>query len=147
MQSIHEWAGYTAAGLIAFRVVHGFIGPRYARFSQFVRGPKTSALYAADVIRHREARYVGHNPVGALMVLALLGTMTAIALTGWLMTTDSYWGVAWVEEVHETLANLMLVLVGLHIVGVVLASFRHRENLVRAMITGRKRVAGQGDIA
>ena len=141
VQSLHEWAGYAAAALIGFRLLYGLFGPRYARFSQFVRGPKTTAGYATDVLRRREKRYLGHNPLGALMVVALLATMAAIAATGFMMTTDAYWGVAWVEETHETLANLMLVLVILHVLGVVFASLAHHENLVMAMITGRKRPA------
>ncbi|MCB1149359.1 MAG: cytochrome b/b6 domain-containing protein [Chlamydiia bacterium] len=147
VQSLHEWAGYAAAALIGFRLLYGLVGPRYARFSQFVRGPRTTVDYAADVLRRREKRYLGHNPLGALMVIALLVTMAAIATTGFMMTTDAYWGVDWVQEVHETLANLMLALVILHVLGVVFASLAHHENLVRSMITGRKRAAEAGDVA
>jgi len=147
IRQLHEWAGYLAAALVAFRVVLGLGGSHYARFRQFVRGPRETIGYAGDVARNREVRYIGHNPLGALMVLALLASMSALAFTGWLQTTDAYWGVAWVEEVHETLANVLLGLVALHVAGVVLASFRHGENLVRAMVTGHKPAAEQGDIA
>ena len=147
MQSLHEWAGYAAAALIGFRLLYGLVGLRYARFSQFVRGPRTTAGYTADLLKRREKRYLGHNPLGALMVIALLVTMAAIAATGFMMTTDAYWGADWVEEVHETLANLMLALVVLHVLGVVFASLAHHENLVRSMITGRKRAAETGDAA
>lgn len=147
VQSLHEWAGYAAAALVGFRILYGLVGPRYARFSQFVRGPAATADYAVDVLQRREKRYLGHNPLGALMVVALLICMAAIATTGFMMTTDAYWGVDWVEETHETLANLMLVLVVIHVLGVVFASIAHHENLVRAMITGRKRAAGAGDVA
>lgn len=147
MQSLHEWAGYAAAALIAFRLFYGVVGTRYARFAQFIRGPRSTAAYTVDLMRHRERRYIGHNPVGALMVVALLFVMSAIATTGFMMTTDAYWGVGWVEKTHEMLADLMLVLVGLHIFGVVWASIVHQENLVRAMVTGRKRAAEPGDVA
>ncbi|MDP3898441.1 MAG: cytochrome b/b6 domain-containing protein [Mesorhizobium sp.] len=146
LMSVHEWAGYAAGGLVALRLVMGIAGSPYARFRQFIRGPRETAVYAADIVRHREARYLGHNPVGALMVMALLGAMAALALTGWMQTTDAYWGVDWVEETHEVLANLLLGLVVLHIGGVLLESFRHHENLVRAMITGRKRAPAPGDV-
>jgi cytochrome b len=146
VMTLHEWAGYAAAALIGFRLLYGLFGPHYARFSQFVRGPKATLGYASALVKRRERRYLGHNPLGGLMVVALLVTMAAIALTGFMMTTDAYWGVEWVEETHETLANVMLVLVGLHVLGVVLASFAHHENLVLAMVTGRKRAAEAGDV-
>lgn len=147
LRSLHEWAGYAAAALVAFRTGYGFVGSRYARFSQFVRGPTQTIAYAGDAVRNRERRYLGHNPLGAVMVVALLLATAATALTGWIMTTDAYWGVEWVEDVHKVLANAMLVMIGLHVAGVVLASARHGENLVRAMVTGRKRAAEPGDVA
>lgn len=146
-KDLHEWAGYAAGALIAFRLVWGLVGPRYARFSQFVRKPSTVAGYLKDMGKGHERRYIGHNPAGGLMILALIASMAGLALTGWMTTTDAYWGVAWVKETHETLANLMLALVGLHVAGAVLASLRHGENLVRAMLTGRKRAPAAGDVA
>ncbi|MGF7161101.1 cytochrome b [Rhodoligotrophos appendicifer] len=147
LQSLHEWAGYAAAALVAFRVFYGLFGSHYARFEQYLRTPVATASYAADVFHHREARYLGHNPLGGAMVMALLAGIAALAATGWLMTTDAYWGVQWLEDTHEVLANLLLALVGLHLAGVLLSSVRHRENLVLAMITGVKRAAEPGDIA
>lgn len=144
--SVHEWAGYAAGALVAFRIVYGLLGPRYARFSQFIRGPATTIGYLEAVIFNREQRYIGHNPLGGLMVLALLGAIGITAFTGWLMTTDAYWGVAWVETVHEIFANGMLILVSLHLCGVLLSSVRHKENLVRAMVTGRKPAPSADDI-
>ncbi|WP_432283722.1 cytochrome b/b6 domain-containing protein [Aminobacter sp. BA135] len=146
LKDMHEFAGYLAGTIIAFRLVWGVVGTRYARFSQFVRGPGLTLDYARDVAGGREARYVGHNPLGALMIIGLLATMGTLAGTGWLQTTDMFWGVEWVEKTHEFLANLMLALVGLHVAGVVFSSLRHRENLVRAMMTGRKAAAGLDDV-
>ncbi len=143
---LHEWAGYAAAALVAFRLLWGLIGTRYARFAQFIRRPGTVAAYLRDIASGRERRYLGHNPAGGAMILALILCMAALCLTGWLYTTDALWGEEWVEETHEMLANVLLGLVGLHIAGVLVAGFRHRENLVRAMLTGHKRAPGGGDI-
>ncbi|MBX3596258.1 MAG: cytochrome b/b6 domain-containing protein [Rhizobiaceae bacterium] len=145
-RSAHELAGYCALGLVAFRVIQGLIGERYARFSQFVRSPVHTLKYLGSMARGREARYIGHNPAGALMVLALLVTVFGTGLTGWMQTTDTWWGIEWVEEVHEVLANSLLVLIALHVAGVILASHRHGENLVRAMVNGKKPAPGSGDI-
>jgi cytochrome b len=146
-KALHMWAGYAAGSLIALRLLWGVVGTRYARFSQFVRSPLAVAAYVRDIVTGREARYLGHNPAGGLMIVALIATMATVSVTGWMQTTDAYWGVEWVEELHEAVANLMLFLVGLHVLGVVVASLRHRENLVRAMLTGRKRSPGAADIA
>ena len=143
---IHYWAGYCAAALIVMRLLWGTLGTPYARFSQFVRGPKIVARYLIAILRGCEARYVGHNPVGGAMVLTLMAVLTATALTGWMMTTDAYFGEDWVQTAHSLSAHGVLVLVFIHLGGVALASFRHRENLVAAMITGRKRKAEAEDV-
>lgn len=170
----HEWAGYAAAGLIAVRLIWGLVGSHYARFAQFIRGPGAVASYLGQMARGREHRYLGHNPAGAAMIVAILITMSATAFSGWLMVEPSRIamlpglpqiispafadddekgeehrdgdGTKFIKEVHETLANLMLVLIALHVGGVVLASVRHRENLARSMVTGVKRAAEPGDI-
>ena len=147
LQSLHEVAGYAAAGLIGLRLVLGLAGTRYARFSQFIRSPKRTFRYASDTLHHKEPRYLGHNPLGAAMVVALLMMVGGIALTGWMQTTDTYWGIEWVAQMHETLAKLLLVAIALHVAGVIHASFRHHENLVLAMITGRKRAPASGDVS
>lgn len=135
----HQNLGYAALGLIAFRITWGLIGTHHARFSNFVPSAQRLRDYLRDVIAHKDRRFLGHNPAGALMILALLAAVIATGATGWMMTTTAYWGVEWVEQVHEAMANSTLVLVGLHLAGVVFTSIRHRENLARAMITGSKR--------
>jgi cytochrome b len=146
LDTVHEWAGYVIVGLLVFRLLWGLAGPNYARFGQFVRSPGTIIRYFRAMIQGKEPRYIGHNPAGALMIVILIAALAATALTGWMQTLDAYWGVEWVEETHEALANLTLLLVALHIAGVVLASFRHRENLARAMVIGNKRPPGAADI-
>jgi len=145
-QDLHEIIGYAVAALVLFRVFWGLIGPRYARFSQFVRAPRKVLAYLADMRHGREARYIGHNPAGGMMVVLLLSGLAVLTLTGWL-SSDLLWGENWVEESHELLANLLLAAVALHVAGVVLASLRQGENLARSMLSGRKRAPEDRDIS
>ncbi|PLX42334.1 MAG: cytochrome B [Hyphomicrobiales bacterium] len=135
----HEWAGYVVAGLVAFRLVWGFVGPAHARFSDFVHAPGKIIAYLRDMQRGKAKRSLGHNPAGGAMILALLAGLIGISVTGYAMTTNMFWGVEWVEELHEIIATLTLIMAGLHVAGVLYSSLAHRENLIRAMITGRKR--------
>lgn len=144
-QSVHEVAGYGVMGLIAFRLVWGLVGSRYARFRQFVRPPAATLGYLNEVCHRREKRYLGHNPAGAAMVLALLAGLSLLTLSGWLSVTDA--GGDWLEDVHEFIANALLGLVGLHIAGVIFTGLRHRENLIKSMFTGTKRPPDGDDVA
>jgi cytochrome b len=143
----HEWVGYASLVVIGVRLAWGAAGPPYARFVQFVRGPSAGLQYALLALRGRAPRYLGHNPLGGWMVLALITTTIAVGVTGWLYTTDAYWGEAWLETLHDACAKLLLALVALHVAGVIATSVLHRENLVRAMIHGRKFPPRQTDIA
>ena len=141
IEKVHIAAGYTIAALLALRIVWGVVGPRHARFESFVRSPRDVLAYLRDVALLRAPRYIGHNPAGGAMILALLAMLAGTCATGLMMTTDAYWGAKWVEEVHEVLANLTVGLIALHVLGVLAASFEHGENLVKAMVTGRKRAS------
>lgn len=146
-KKLHEWLGYLALAVLALRIPWGWIGTRYARFSQFVCAPAQTLAYAKAVATGSERRHLGHNPLGAWMILALIVMVIAASASGWLYVTERFWGEEWLEETHEALANGLLFLVALHVAGVVFSSLRHRENLVRAMFTGRKRPPGPGDVA
>ena len=137
---VHEWTGYVALAAAAVRVILGFAGTGYWRFTQFVRSVPTTLSYAKAVWARRETRYLGHNPLGGWMVLALLADAIATGVTGWLFTTDRFWGVQWLEELHGALGHALLPLLVLHIAGAVFTSWRHRENLIGSMIHGRKPV-------
>ncbi len=89
-KSLHIWAGYAAGALIAMRLVWGMIGTHYARFAQFVRPPLVVAYYLRDIVTGREARYLGHNPAGGAMIVALLATLTGVCISGLLLTTDTF---------------------------------------------------------
>ncbi len=135
-QLLHLLFGYSLFALIGFRIVWGFIGSRYARFGSFFQGPGATLRYLASMAKRRPGHYIGHNPAGAVAVWLLLGLGLAVAITGWQMVAGSA-GES-LEDVHETLATAMLVVVGVHIVGVIVSSVLHRENLPRAMVTGYK---------
>lgn len=149
---LHVWAGYAVGGLVLFRILWGLVGTRHARFSDFIYGPAKGIAYLRDLARFKSKRYLGHSPAGAMMVFALLAVLAAVVGTGlqlyaiedhagplavFVQSAIPQRGGVW-EEAHELLANLAIVLVGLHILGVVLASVAHHENLARAMVTGVK---------
>ena len=143
----HDWAGYIAGALVLLRLVWGFAGSRYARFSQFVRSPRAISRYLNAIILGVEKRFVGHNPAGGAMIVGLLAGITTAVLTGWLLTTDAFWGVIWAQRLHSIVVHGLLLFVVIHVGGVAIASVRHRENLVRAMFLGYKSEAGPNDVA
>jgi cytochrome b len=133
---VHVTLGYTLAGLMAFRVVWGLVGTRYARFSNFVRGPMAVVRYLRSLLQRQPEHHIGHNPAGALAILALLALGGLIGVTGWASFNEV--GGEWLSELHELVANTMLALVGLHVAAVVVSSRLHGENLARAMVSGYK---------
>lgn len=137
--TVHETAGYVAWAVACLRVLLGFVGSGYWRFGQFVRPFPATLNYAREVWAHREARFLGHNPLGGWMVLALLSDAVACGVTGWMSTTDRFFGVAWVADLHEAVGEALVPLLLLHLAGVAFTSWRHRENLVGAMVHGKKR--------
>ena len=132
----HVSLGYTMAGLVAFRIVWGLVGTRNARFANFVRGPRAVLRYLKAMLSTKPAHHTGHNPAGAVAIVAMLALTLAVAASGWAVFNDT--GGKWLEELHELAANTMLAVIGVHVAGVLFASWHERENLVGAMITGRK---------
>lgn len=148
----HVWAGYIAGGIVCIRLLWGFVGTPNARFASFVRSPAVTLRYLRALAERKSRRYIGHNPAGGAMIVALLVFVFATAfsgvvlygmeesagpLAGWAgqyAASEKTW-----EELHEILANLTLLLVAIHVAGMLFSSYVHRENLVRAMLTGRKR--------
>jgi cytochrome b len=142
----HELLGYAAGAVVAARLLWSHRGNRYARFGQFVRGPGVVWRYLRAAARGRGPRYIGHNPLGGWMVLLLLGCVATLALSGWLYTTDWLWGYQWLFQLHAVLGWAVVGLVALHVAGVLVTGWRHRENLARAMLTGRKTAPGRDDV-
>lgn len=91
------------------------------------------------VLTGQEPRYLGHNPAGAAMMLLLMAVVAGLGLTGWLMTTDAFWGVRWIKNLHEALGEALPWMIGIYIIAALWESWRHREILVLSMVTGRKR--------
>lgn len=162
---IHVTLGYTLGGLVAFRILWGLVGTRYARFTEFVRGPAAIRGYLTHMLRlaghvfapradsareqagavhtAQPEHHVGHNPAGAVAIVLLLLSSVLIVATGWAAYNDI--GGNWIAELHEGASSFMVALVFVHVAGVALASWLHRENLVRAMLDGKKDgVAHQG---
>jgi cytochrome b len=133
---VHVTLGYTMGGLLAFRIVWGLMGTRYARFSSFVRGPRAVMAYMRSFSDQSPQHFVGHNPAGAVAIVLLIVTGTVIVASGW--ATYNEVGGEWLSELHELAGNAMLFIVGVHIAGVAVATYLHRENLARSMVTGTK---------
>jgi cytochrome b len=147
--TVHVWAGYLVAGLLVFRLIWGFAGNEYARFSSFLCSPAQSLAYVKDLVALKTKRYIGHNPAGAAMIVLLLVSLLMTVITGFavygadqaagpLASIGSGNEKMW-EEVHEFFANFTLLLVAAHVIGVAIESYIHRENLAKAMVHGYKK--------
>nr|GAJ32058.1 cytochrome b [Bradyrhizobium sp. DOA9] len=139
---LHRVLGYTVLGLLAFRLVWGFRGSRYSRFRMVGVRLRASPRYLWNLRRGISGRYIGLNPAGTLMLVALLVSLAVSTITGAMSVTVTFFGVWWVEDAHHYSSDAVIVLVVLHVAGVVLMGILQRENLIRAMITGRKRIRG-----
>ena len=140
---VHVIAGYTVGGLVVFRLLWGLVGTRHARVGNFVRGPRAAYSYLKDSLRGQHPRHAGHNPAGALAIVGLLALAALTATSGWAFYNEM--GGEWLGEMHEVLANAMLGLVLLHLAAVLVTSVLARDNLVKAMWTGRKLAVQRGD--
>ena len=143
LDTVHEIAGYAVLVLIAFRLVWGFAGTRYSRFASSMRPLRIVLRYLGQIAKGETGRYLGLNPAGAAMSAALLVLLAVSTISGWMQVTEKFFGVDWVETLHTWSSNLVLILAVVHVLGVVLMCVLQKENLVRAMITGKKRARGE----
>lgn len=134
----HRWAGYAVATLILARILWGFWGPHYARFTSFPPSLRHSLEQLADIASGRTVTHAGHTPLGALMIYNLFASVLLICFSGYLMTTDMFWGAEWPEELHEAAVTWVEISVVLHVAAVLSESIRTKVNLPRSMITGYK---------
>lgn len=133
---VHALSGGTVVGIVSFRLLWGIVGTRHARFAGFVRAPGAVVAYLRGLLARQPVHAAGHNPAGAWAIVALLVFGLLTGASGWLTFNEV--GGEMFEELHEGLATAMLAVAGLHVAGVIIGSLAHRENLVRAMFTGRK---------
>lgn len=161
----HETGGFIILGLVVARVIWGFVGGQHARFRNFIASPFAALRFLQQELNGTVPRYIGHNPAGGLMILALLVMLSATAISGWLAyenehehshgtdithelslresplsesPEEKHEPAGPLSELHENLANITLALAILHVLGVIFSSVMQRENLIRPMFTGRK---------
>ncbi|NOT17146.1 MAG: cytochrome B [Sulfuriferula sp.] len=135
---VHRWTGYLLAALVSARIVWGFIGHGAALFSQFFPTPQRVLHYLCHYRNPHSPLPSGHNPLGASMALLMLSLIFALAITGWLMGTDAYWGEDWLQNLHSNIFNILIICATIHVSMVILHSLHLRINLPRAMLTGYK---------
>jgi len=133
---VHVAAGYTMLAVLSFRIFWGIAGTRYARFSSFLFSPRQALDYLTGLLRGDKSHWVGHNPAGSYAIYLLILLGFAAVGSGWAAYAEL--GGEWLKEFHEVLASAMLGVVGLHVAGVVVSGFLHRENLVHSMVNGYK---------
>lgn len=143
LRDAHMLLGYTAVGLVVFRLLWGVVGTRYARFTAFPLSAAAVVGYLKSLLTRSPRHYFGHNPAGSWAIVGMLVLIGALGATGWAQAVEV--GPEWLQDLHEGLANAMLALVAVHVAAVLLSSALHRENLLRAMVSGYK--AGQGPAA
>ena len=145
---LHEYVGYTVLGLVVVRLLWGLVGTRYARFTSFFPTPtRLKHHLSALIVRQVDEQHLGHNPLAAVMMLSLWAVIIGLGVTGYLMETDIFSHIQLLgnkdvlEEIHELLANSLYLLVPLHIVAAIAMSYWQRQNLIKSMITGKKKVS------
>jgi len=134
----HEYAGYTILGLVAFRIIWGFVGPRNVRFFTFVKSPSTIMTHLTNMLTGQHTAEAGHNPAGGIMVVVLLFWLALTGLSGWLGTILSGNIAAFLEQIHEILGEFSLLLIAVHVAGVIAMSLLERQDLAKSMIDGKK---------
>lgn len=138
-ETLHQWIGYFASGLVVARIVWGFVGSEHARFTSFFPTPARLRTHVAALRSRRSDFHPGHNPLGAVMMLALMVLVLALGISGFLQTTDAFWGEEWLQELHEILASALIGLATVHAAAAIIMGRLEGVSLVGAMITGVKR--------
>jgi cytochrome b len=136
---VHAVAGFALTGILVFRLYWGFAGTRYAQFRSFLFSPLAVFTYLRGLFKRDSTHWVGHNPAGSYAIYALLLLGIIVTVSGIVIQFDLVRDSDWIEELHDDLSYVMLGVVGVHILGAIVSSLLHRENLIRSMVTGYKR--------
>lgn len=137
-ETVHQWLGYAACVLVLARIVWGFVGSKYARFSDFFPTPTRIIKHLRHMINGEQDLHVGHNPLGAMMMFALIALVLTLGVTGFMQGLDVYWGEEWLMDLHDTLADILIALAAIHALAAIAMSHIEHTNLIKAMITGVK---------
>lgn len=137
-EAAHQWLGYIASALVMARIVWGFVGSKHARFADFFPTPSRIRQHLRRAIAGEPDFHPGHNPIGALMMLALLTLVLALGLTGFMQGLDAFWGEEWLQETHAVLGSTLIAFAGLHGLAAIIMSRVERTNLIGAMFSGVK---------
>jgi len=137
----HRYAGYACVTLVLLRLIWGVVGSGYAHFSQWMPTVRGVWDYFRSLLNGTPRRYLGLNPAGASMALLFWSLIFALGITGKMMGLDQFWGEEWLENLHATLAYILLGGISIHVFSAVAMSIKHRENLIKAMVTGKKRAS------
>lgn len=135
---VHQWLGYAACVLVSARIAWGFVGSKYARFSDFFPTPTRIIKHLRHMVYGEQDKHIGHNPLGALMMFALMALVLVLGVTGFMQGLDAYWGEEWLMDLHGTLADILIALAAIHALAAIAMSHFEHINLVKAMITGVK---------
>ncbi|MGY3448284.1 cytochrome b/b6 domain-containing protein [Bradyrhizobium sp. USDA 4353] len=139
---LHRTAGYAVIGLLAFRLIWGLIGSRHSLFARISLKLRAAPQYIVGMLRGETGRYLGLNPAGAAMLVVMLALLIVSTISGLMQVSVRFFGVGWIEQAHALSSNAIIALIAVHVLGTLWMSLLQRENLARAMFTGRKRVPG-----
>jgi cytochrome b len=136
----HRYVGYAAVAVVLCRVTWGFIGRGPGRIAAWFPSPRGTLDYLAALLENgKPSRHLSHNPLGAWMALFLWFLVLLLGITGFISRTDAFWGDEWLQELHAMISTVLLWSVAIHVLAAIAMSLAHKENLVVAMLNGRKR--------
>ncbi|MBL4670998.1 MAG: cytochrome b/b6 domain-containing protein [Arenicella sp.] len=146
----HFYSGYVVLTLLLFRLVWGFVGSHHSRFKSFIFSPSVLLSYSRNITAKSAKRYLGHNPLGGVSVIIMIGVLLAQAMLGLFSSDDYFFGplsglisaesIARISELHSLNSNAVLAIIGLHVLAIIYYKLIKSEPLTSAMLTGNKEI-------